>query len=205
MPKQKIVSKKQIKKRNIVLISAIVLVSLVLLGVIGKLIIGDISKQHEIETQKTALTQTLADITSLQNTFAQASDYKEISTNSPVNRCSEHSSKGTTKVYTCGSRGNLKYAPVTQEDFNNLVEILHKTIAKDESFSNISVHPAVALNYTDATSMSIDMLDKDAGQKCSTRAILYREATEQVPNGNTLVVSFDCNVNTKHLIFELDN
>ncbi len=205
MPQKKTSSKRHVRKRNVALIALMVIVSLVILGLIGKLIIGDISKRHEVETQKTALAQTLRDMTSLQNRFAQTSDYKEISNNSPVNQCNEHSSKGAAKVYTCGSRGGLEYVSVTQEDFNNLVKILHKTIAEDESFSNTSVHPAVELKYTDATSTSISMLDKKAGKECNARAIFYREATEHAPNGNTLVVSFNCNVNTNQPIFEVED
>lgn len=203
MPQKKTKTNHPVKKRNVVLVVALVVFSMIVLGVIGKFILRDIARQQELERQKTVLNQTLSDMTALYQRFKSSNATLATEDSPPENRCSEISSKGTAKLYTCGTRASLVYSGSNETDFRSMSEALWQSVT--DGFGTVKVYDVKQDSVYDALTMQVTLEHRKSGQVCYIFGDYYRQKERYTAEPNEIQFSFNCNLNTDSPIFKLED
>ena len=203
MPQKKTKNTHPVKKRNILLLTLLVLVSLLILAMMGKFALSAATKQLELEQEKTTLSETLEDMSVVYKQFlAFDSGLKRVE--QPLeNKCSEISSKGTAKMYTCGTRAQVLYVNGNEEAFHSISNALQKSIT--HAFDVDKVYGDGESSIYNALTTQLHIHHNRTGQECDIYGTYYREKETFTNQPNEIRFSFHCNLEARAPIFKLED
>lgn len=206
MPQQtkKQKSTRTTKNRSVIRLVIWSILGILVVCLVGKAIIDENTKQQTIKQQTLTYNQTLADITTLYDNFAQSNGYQEEKTRQPENRCSEHSSKDTAKIYTCGTRGEMRVAHSSKEDLVTKLGELKEMV--DTNAFEVSKYDTVQDgSFLADAGGQLTMVHKKTSQECYISGTFYNEVRPFTASSDMTIYSFNCNFDTRNQIFELED